>query len=79
MVPNNLIITRFIVNCIDCRSAAFVGQTSVPYNNTSSTRAVVPPPNLPTATLHISKETYLLSHNPRIQTDPEATILAATS
>jgi len=29
MVPNNLIITLFIVNCIDCRSAAFVGQTSV--------------------------------------------------
>ena len=24
MVPN---VTRFIVNCIDCRSAAFVGQT----------------------------------------------------
>ena len=34
MVPNNLIITLFIVNCIDCRSAAFVGQTSVSYNKT---------------------------------------------
>jgi len=62
MVPNNLMITPCIVNC---RSAAFVGQTSVQY--ASSPRAVAPPPNLPTATLHISKETYRLSHNRRHQ------------
>jgi len=30
---------------------------------TSSPRAHAPPPNLPTATLQTSKETYLLSHN----------------
>jgi len=41
MVPNNLIITLFIVNCIDCRSAAFVGQTSVPYNNRPTARKVI--------------------------------------
>jgi len=34
MVPNNLIISLFILYCIDCGSAAFVGQTLVPYNKT---------------------------------------------
>jgi len=41
MVPNNLIITLFIVYCIDCRSAAFVGQTSVPYNKTGKHFVVI--------------------------------------
>jgi len=35
MGPNNLMIALFIVNCIDWRSAEYIGQTLVPYNETS--------------------------------------------